>query len=86
MDNYLSITKYCNIFNKKPSHFLDNERIISLSAQINKPPKITKGRCGDTQIPQELLPEFLLWLSKETRQMVLAGKSPKEILNYLDSN
>ena len=73
MNDYINITPECKKYNKKPSHFIDNERVIMLSQQLGKPFKVTKGRAGATEIPLELWPEFLLWLSEETRQQVLEG-------------
>jgi len=78
-----NITKYANRFGKKAGNFLDNPRIKFL---IPEDERFVKEGCrGYTELHEKHLPEFFLWLSKETRQMVLEGKSTKEILEYLET-
>jgi len=71
--DYINITPECSKYHKKSAWFLDNPRIQNKLKELNKFPKITKGKYGKTEIPEELWPEFLLWLSEETRQQVLEG-------------
>lgn len=62
----MNIAQICKNFGKRPLGFTDNA--------VCKGHKITsrRGRAGFTDIPDELLPEFLLWLSPETRTMLPA--------------
>lgn len=75
------ITDYCKKFNKKPASFMDNPRIKELIAPEEK--YIVMGAAGYTMIDGKHLPEFFLWLSKETRQMVMSGKTTAEIVQYI---
>ena len=75
------ITEYCKKFDKRPASFLDNPRIKELIAPDEK--YIVMGAAGYTMIDDKHLPEFFLWLSKETRQMVMSGKALEEILQYI---
>jgi len=76
-----NITEMSNKFNKKAGNFLDNPRIRRMIAKGEV--EVTYGRRGFTLLAEKHLPEFFLWLSQETRQMVMDGKSSKEIINYL---
>lgn len=78
----INITKYCKKFYKKPAQFLDNEYVKSLLTPDNH--KVTRGVRGGTEIHKDLLKEFLLWLSPQTKQMLLDGKSLSEIKVFLD--
>lgn len=71
-----NITPICVKYGKKPSHFLDNPSIIDLISTYNWVVNITRGRNGGTHIDDRLLAEFYLWLSPETRNMVINGKLP----------
>ena len=73
-----NITKLCKIYKKKPSHFLDN-------ADFKKHSEIKTGKDGYTKIDDSILKEFLLWLSPETRKMVLDGDTTDNILSFLSS-
>lgn len=77
----LKITDYCKKFNKKPASFMDNPRI----KQLIKPDEhyVQMGSKGYTLLHEKHTKEFLLWLSPETRQMVLDGVSSEEILDYV---
>lgn len=77
----LKITDYCKKFNKKPASFMDNPRIKQLIKPDEK--HIVMGANGYTMIHEKYTKEFLLWLSPETRQMVLDGVSSDEILDYV---
>lgn len=79
----INITKYCKKFYKKPAQFLDNYYVKSLLTYDNH--KVTRGVRGGTQISKDLLKEFLLWLSPQTKQMLLDGKSLSEITEFLDT-
>lgn len=78
----IDITKYCKKFYKKPAQFLDNQYIKSLLTPENH--KVTRGVRGGTKIDKSLLTEFLLWLSPQTKQMIVEGKSLSEIKVFLD--
>lgn len=79
----INITKYCKKFYKKPAQFLDNKYVKSLLTPDNH--KVTRGVRGGTEIHKDLLKEFLLWLSPQTKQMLLDGKSLSEIKQFLDN-
>lgn len=73
----MKITKYCKQFNKKPSHFTDNE--VCQGHHIT----VVKGKEGYTEIPDSLAKEFFLWLHPTTRNLVLEGKTVSEIVDSL---
>lgn len=77
----LKITDYCKKFGKKPASFMDNPRIKEMIKPDEK--SIVMGANGYTMIHDKYTKEFLLWLSQETRQMVLDGKSSSDILEYV---
>lgn len=79
----INITTYCKKFYKKPAQFLDNQYIKSLLTPDNH--KVIRGVKGGTFIEKSLLQEFLLWLSPQTKKMLLDGKSLSEIKNFLDN-
>jgi len=60
----IEITSICKIWGKRASHFTDNRKLDTSKVVARG------GINGNTQIPDELLTEFLLWLSPETRQML----------------
>lgn len=62
---------------------MDNPRIKSLIKPEEK--YILMGAAGYTMIDDKHLPEFFLWLSKETRQMVMLGKTLEEISQYINN-
>ena len=69
------IAQICKNFGKRPLQFTDNAACNGYSIESRR------GRNGFTKIPDELLPEFLLWLSPETRQM-LPLKGIEETLKF----
>lgn len=73
----LEITQLCKKFNRLPSAFLTTK------ACRGQPVSVKEGKNGNTQIPDNLAKEFFLWLSKETRQMVMSGKTTAEIVQYI---
>lgn len=79
----INITKYCKKFYKKPYQFLDNDHIKSLLTPDNH--KVTRGLTGGTKIDKSLIKEFLLWLSPQTKQMLLDGKSLSDIQMFLEN-
>lgn len=60
-----NITYLCKRYHKKPSHFLDN------SATDGHRIDQKKGRNGYTKIPEDLMFEFFLWLSKDSKNMLI---------------
>lgn len=79
----INITKYSKKFYKKSAQFLDNQYIKSLLTPENH--KVSKGVRGGTWIDKSLIKEFLLWLSPQTKQMLLDGKSLSDIQVFLDN-
>lgn len=68
----VNITPLCRQYNKKPSHFLDNQRIVQLITKNQYEVTTKVGRYGGgTWIPEELMKEFYIWLSEETRTEIL---------------
>jgi len=63
---------------KKVRHFLDNKNITL------KPIKSVRGRGAHTELPLELLPEFLLWLTPKTRAAILAGEIAEDIIKHIE--
>jgi len=78
----LNITKICKKYNltaeikKFPTHFLQLNRCKQHFNEI----ACKKGVGGGTVIPEHLIPDFFLWLSPTTAQMVREGKPITEIL------
>lgn len=80
----INITNFATKYGKKAGNFLDNPRIV---AQLKEGDIIVKeGRNGFTMLHERHLPEFFLWLSPETRQMVLNGDSSDQIVRWLQNS
>lgn len=79
----INITQYCKKFYKKPAQFLDNQYVKSLLATEDY--SVVRGVKGGTYLAKKHITEFLLWLSPQTRQMIVDGKSLSEIREFLDS-
>jgi len=60
----LLITDLCKKYGKQAEHFTDNkgvkDRVTTVRGRYN----------AGTSIPDDLLTDFLIWLSPETRRMV----------------
>ena len=81
----MNITKICKKYNhtaetkKFPTHFLQLNRCKEFYNEIS----CKKGVGGGTVIPEHLVPDFFLWLSPTTAQMVRDGKPMKDIMESL---
>ena len=67
----LNITPICKHYGKLGTQFRDNKMIMAIPEYENI--KVTMGPGGKTEIPDELIPEFFLCLSDNTRQQILDG-------------
>jgi len=65
LSHYHNITKICKKYKKLAGHFKDNRSLDQSKIRTNG-----VGRYSFTEIHEDLLPEFLLWVSTETRQAV----------------
>lgn len=74
----ISITNLCKRRNKLPANFLTTK-----ACRGRTDITVVYGSTGGTSIPDDLIPQFLMWLAEDTKQMVLDGHSPKEVLQYL---
>lgn len=74
----INITPICKRFGKLPSSFLSKK-----ACRGRTDIKVEQGSLGGTQIPEGLYKEFFMWLSVETRQLIIDGKSTSDIKEYL---
>ena len=65
-----NITPWCKKYKRQPSHFLDNNCMIPHKANV----EVLLGRYGYTKIPKIMIVDFFLWLSVETKTIVVQGK------------
>jgi hypothetical protein len=73
--NYINITKICKKYKKQAGHFKDNKRLDSSKMRSGG-----VGRNSFTEIHEDLMPQFMLWLSPETRQALFQGGVKAAIL------
>lgn len=76
----INITHYCKKRNRLPANFLTTK-----ACRGRTDIQVTYGSLGGTSIPEDLVPQFLMWLSEDTKQMVLDRVPVQDILNYLNS-
>jgi hypothetical protein len=60
-EDYFNATNYTRGTGIKVYWFTDNPRISEVLATIKKPPKVTYGRYGYTELPVEVKEAFLSW-------------------------
>ena len=65
---------------KKVAHFLDNRLLPSIKNNVRS----HRGRNAYTELPIELLEDYLLWLTPKTRTAVLQGVELHLIVNHIE--
>ena len=79
----IRITGQATKFRKKAGNWLDNAKVRMRIPESDY--KVKRGHESGTYIDAKHLPEFYLWLSPETRKMVLNNTPIQEIESYVKS-